>query len=229
VNGTGQPTVAVVGGTGALGGALTRRFARAGLPVVIGSRDAHRAVAAAAAVAEELGPEVPPRGTDNAAAAAAGDVVFVTVPFASQEATLAAIRDAARNKLVVDATVPLAPPKVMTFRAPADGSAAGAARRILGDEVTLVSALQTVAAHKLAQVDQAIDSDVLVFGDQVTARDQVVALLALIGLRGIHAGRLDNAVAAEALTSILIGINKRYKVDGAGIRVTGVTRPAPGG
>jgi len=215
-----RPRLGVIGGTGALGSALARRWAIAGYHVVIGSRAPDRAAAAAA---EMTLPDSAPRpeGMANAEAAAAADIVIVTVPFASQEQMLEEISEASAGKIVVDATVPLAPPKVMRVQLPPEGSAAARARRILGDGARLVSAFHNVAAHKL-QRDAPVDCDVLVFGEP-DDRTPVVELAEAAGLRGVHAGPLDNAVAAEALTSILIGINKRYKADGAGIRITGIT------
>lgn len=216
-----RPMLAVLGGTGQLGGALARRWARAGYPLVLGSRDASRAADAAAGLAAECG--VPVRGLANRAAAAAADIVVVTVPWATQQAVLEDIRPAATGKLVVDTTVPLVPPRVMRVQLPAEGSAAVRAQQILGPEVTVVSAFHNVAAHKLA-LDEPVDCDVLVFGDQKEARARVVALAAAAGLRGLHAGALANSAAAEALTSVLIFINKTYAVDGAGVRITGELR-----
>ena len=144
----------------------------------------------------------------------------MTVPFAAQEATLRDIAPHVVGKLVVDTTVPLVPPKVMRVQLPDEGSAAQKAQAVLGEGVTLVSAFHNVAAHKLA-TDEDIGCDVLVFGDDRAARQQVVALANAIGLRGIHGGALVNSAAAEALTSVLIFLNKTYQVDGAGIRITG--------
>ncbi|HZS82976.1 MAG TPA: NADPH-dependent F420 reductase [Stellaceae bacterium] len=208
------PSIAVIGGTGALGTGLATRFAAAGYPTIIGSREAAKAEAAAAAIAATV------TGLDNAAAARAGDVVILTVPFASHSATLAAIRAAVAGKIVVDTTVPLVPPKVATVQLPPEGSAAVAAQRLLGDGVRVVSAFHNVAAQKL-RTGSPIDCDVLVCGNDRAACEQVIALARAIGLRGIDAGPLANSVAAEALTSVLIGINRRYKVEGAGIRITG--------
>ncbi len=214
-----RPTLAVVGGTGQLGGALARRWVRAGYEVILGSRDAARASDAAARLAAELGRPV--RGLGNPEAAAAAAVVVVTVPFASQQAVLETIRPVVRGKLVVDTTVPLVPPKVMRVQLPEEGCAAVRAQRILGPEVTVVSAFHNVAAYALAQ-PKAVDCDVLVFGDHKEARERVVALAAAAGLRALHAGPLVNSAAAEALTSILIFINRAYAVDdGAGVRITG--------
>ncbi|HEX9773134.1 MAG TPA: NADPH-dependent F420 reductase [Steroidobacteraceae bacterium] len=213
-----KPTIAVLGGTGHLGGALAQRWAQAGFPVILGSRDAARAADAAAGLAAATGALV--RGLSNREAAAAAEIVVITVPFATQQAVLEDIRSAAAGKLVVDTTVPLVPPKVMRVQLPPEGSAAVRAQQILGTDTTVVSAFHNVAAHKLATAD-AVDCDVLVFGDQKEARERVVTLAIAAGLRGLHAGSLANSAAAEALTSILIFINKAYAVDGAGLRITG--------
>lgn len=212
------PTIAVVGGTGNLGAAIAGRLARAGYPVVIGSRSAESAEKAA----EQLGHGL--RGATNAEAAAQGEIVIVTVPFAAQEPTLADITPHLAGKLVVDTTVPLVPPRVMRVQLPSEGSAALKAQAALGEGVTLVSAFHNVAAHKLAQ-DIDIGCDVLVFGDDKEARGRVVTLADAMGLRGLHGGALANSAAAEALTSVLIFLNKTYKVDGAGIRITGELVP----
>ena len=213
------PSVSVIGGTGNLGWALARRWANAGYEITIGSRSAEKAAEAADKIAVTAG-SGSARGLSNEDAASASEIVVVTVPFASQEAVLQSIADAAADKLIVDTTVPLVPPKVARAQMPVTGCAALSARALLGDDARLVSAFHNVAAHKLNQ-DIDVDCDVLIFGDTPADREIVVELSAAAGLRGIHAGPLANSVAAEALTSVLIGINKRYKVDGAGIRITG--------
>ncbi len=186
--------------------------------VVLGSRSAESARMAA----EALGAGA--KGLDNAAAAAAGDIIIVTVPYAAQEATLREIAGAVRGKLVVDTTVPLTPPKVMRVSLPEEGSAAMRAQKILGSGTTVVSAFHNVAAHKLADGGP-VDCDVLVFGNDKSARSKIVELVDSMGLRGLHGGVLENAAAAEALTSVLIFINRTYAVDGAGIRITGKLVP----
>lgn len=215
-----QGTIAVVGGSGDLGSAIARRLAKAGRKVIVGSR----AVDSAVAAAERLGFGIV--GMANADAAAAADVVIVTVPFAAQEATLAGIAPHVAGKIVVDTTVPLVPPRVMRVQLPPEGSAAVKAQGILGEGVTVVSAFHNVAAHKLIK-DEDIGCDVLVFGDDKAARSVVVGLVGDCELRGLHGGALVNSAAAEALTSILIFLNKTYAVDGAGIQITGkLTEPA---
>ena len=207
-------TIAIIGGTGKLGAAIGRRLAKAGRRVILGSRSADSAATAAAALGHGL------TGMSNADAAAAGDVLIVTVPFAAQDATLAEIAPHAQGKIVCDTTVPLMPPKVMRVQLPAEGSAAVRAHGLLGDGVKMVSGFHNVAAHKLA-TDADIGCDVLVFGDDPAARAVIVDLADAAGLRGLHGGALANSAAAEALTSILIFINRTYQVDGAGLRITG--------
>lgn len=219
-------SIAIIGGTGALGAAIARRLAKAGESVILGSRDPAKAAAAAAALQAETGRPV--QGLGNAEAAAAASLIIVTVPFVSQGSTLTEIAPACRGKIVVDTTVPLMPPKVMRVQLPAEGSAAVRAQRLLGEGVTVVSAFHNVAAHKLA-TDASVDCDVLVFGDERAAREQVLRLVAQCGLRGLHGGALVNSAATEALTSVLIFVNKTYSVDGAGLRITGpLTPPAAG-
>lgn len=211
--------IAVIGGTGNLGAALARKLAEAGRQVIIGSRSAE----AAARAAKQLGFGVAAdrlTGLANEQAAQAGEIVIVTVPFAAQEGTLAAIRPYVAGKIVVDTTVPLLPPKVMRVQLPPEGSAAQRALKLLGQGVTVVSAFHNVAAHKLAAGEDP-DCDVLVFGDDKAARAKVVTLANQAGIRGIHGGPLANSAAAEAMTSVLIFINKNYQVDGAGVKITG--------
>lgn len=227
MNATSQPHIAVIGGTGRLGHALARRWAQAGHPVLLGSRDPARAETAAAGLRQSTS-NTNVRGCGNQEAARLASLVVVTVPFSSQQTSLAEIREVVQGKLVVDATVPLLPPKVMRVQLPPEGCAALRAQAVLGPGVTVVSAFHNVAAHRL-EADQVVDCDVLVFGDDKDARERVCELARAAGLRALHAGSLANSAAAEALTSVLIFVNKHYTADGAGIRITGVTeRPREG-
>lgn len=220
-----QPTIAIIGGTGELGTGLASRWAAAGYPIILGSRSRDRAVAAAREMAAKASGKID--GDDNLGAARTADTIVIAVPYASHDAILEAVKPAVVGKIVIDAVVPLKPPKVSVVQLPADGSAAQSACRILGDHVRVVSAFHNVSAAKL-RGDRPIDCDVLVCGDDKEARDAVIALADAAGTRGVDAGALANSVAAEALTSILIGINRRYKVAGAGIRITGLpTRTQP--
>ena len=208
-------TIAVIGGTGNLGAAIARRLAKAGRTVIIGSRSRESAENAAADLGFGL------VGRANADAAREADLIIIAVPFAAQAGTIADIAPHCAGKIVVDTTVPLVPPKVMRVQLPPEGSAAQRAQAQLGEGVTVVSAFHSVAAHKLA-TDEAVDCDVLVFGDDKASREQVVELAGLMGLRAFHAGALCNSAAAEALTSVLIFINKNYGPGEAGIRLTGI-------
>ncbi len=207
-----KPVIAILGGTGDLGGGLAVRWARAGYKIIIGSRTLEKALDAA----KPLGAE----GMDNAAAAKACDIAVLTVPFANQKSTLEGVRAALQGKILIDVTVPLMPPKVARVQMPPEGCAALAAQAALGEGVTVVSAFQNVGASHLRD-DHPVDCDVLVCGDKLAAREQVIALVEAAGMKGWHAGPLANSVAAEALTSVLIGINKRYQIEGAGLRITG--------
>ena len=147
-------------------------------------------------------------------------MVVLTVPFAHQISTLESIRAGLAGKILIDVTVPLMPPKVGTVQLPEAGSAAVQAQNYLGDEVQVVSAFQNVGAVHL-QGDHGIHCDVLVSGNKRAARDQVIELVEAVGLKGWHAGPLANAAAAEALTSVLITINRHHGIDGSGIVITG--------
>lgn len=221
---TSLPIIAIIGGTGDLGTGLARRWAQAGYSIVIGSRTADKAETAAAdlkaLMQERRVGAVEVRGTDNTAAAQAGDIVVLTVPFSHQAATLEEIKAAVQGKILIDVTVPLMPPKVMRVQLPLEGSAGQIAQKILGEGVRVVSAFQNVPAANL-QDGSALDCDVLVCGDDKDARAQVIALVEAAGMRGFHAGSIANAAAAEALTSLLIFINKQYHCH-AGIRITGL-------
>lgn len=221
-------SLAIIGGTGALGRGLAVRALRHGIAVYIGSRTREKADAAAAALSAE-NPGARVTGAANAAAAQAADLIAVTVPFASQLETLRAIREAARGKIVIDATVPLVPPRVARVQLPPEGSAAVRAQRELGPEVRVVSALHTVAAMRLGSAASAEEiGDVLVFGDDKASREVVVALFAQMDLAALHGGSLANSAAAEALTSVLIFVNKHYGADHAGLRLIGVETGRPG-
>lgn len=214
-----KQTLAIIGGTGDLGGGLAWRWAKAGYPVIIGSRSADKAQLSAHEIQADH-PSASVQGRTNVDAAEEGDFLILTVPFAVQQVNLEAIREAAMNKIVLDCTVPLVPPKVARVQLPPGGSAALLAQEILGPEVQVVSAFHNVGAQHLRS-DHTIDCDVLVFGNKVAAREQAVQLVEAVGLRAWHAGSLANSAAAEALTSVLIGINRRYGMRGAGVRITG--------
>ncbi len=220
-----KPTIAVIGGTGAEGGGLAKRWAAAGYPIIIGSRDAERAQTKADALNKELsGREgyTAARGLNNEDAAQAGEIVVLAVPYAGHTDMLTTLKQHLAGKILVDCTVPLKPPAVSRVQLPAAGSAAMEVQQLLGEGVKVVSAFQNVSAHLLDDLNATVNCDVLITGNDPAARTTVVELAEAGGMVGIHAGRLENAVAAEALTSLLIFINKHYKTQGAGIKITNV-------
>ena len=214
-------TIAVLGGTGPQGSGLARRFAAGGLRVVLGSRSADRATAAAVELAEAVGGDV--TGADNSAAAAAGDIVVVAVPWDGHKELLADLAPALAGKVVVDCVNPLGFDKQGAYALPVEeGSAAQQAAALLPDS-TVVGAFHNVSAVLLEDpAVESVDTDVLVLGDKREATDLVQALAEVIpGVRGVYGGRLRNAHQVEALTANLISINRRYKAH-SGLRVTDI-------
>jgi 8-hydroxy-5-deazaflavin:NADPH oxidoreductase len=218
------PVLAILGGTGDLGTGLARRWAQAGYQVIIGSRTLDKAEAAVADLREVMAERgvtaLSVRAMENLAAAEAATIVTLTVPFSHQAATLELVKPALQGKILIDVTVPLVPPKVARVQLPVQGSAGQIAQELLGEGVDVVSAFQNVAAAHL-QEGRGLECDVLVSGNKKAARDEVVKLVEAAGMRGLHAGMINNAAAAEALTSVLITINKQYGCH-AGIKITGL-------
>lgn len=243
-------TIAVVGGTGAEGRGLALRWAAAGRRVLIGSREAPKAVAAAAeltaALAARVGgaggsgasadPTIPRRGDDHVAtlisghrneeAARLADIVVLSVPYAAQAETLEVIGSVLAGKTLVTCVVPLRPPKVSVVWHPQAGSAAAEAQERLGDATPVVAAFHHVAAGKLADLDQVVACDVFVCGDSAAAKAATLELAQAAGLRAFDVGPLANAGVVEGLTSLLIGVNRRYGVSGAGVALTGMADKA---
>ncbi len=212
-------SIAILGGTGDLGGGLARQWSRAGYRILIGSRTLEKGEAAAQALLDEFS-DLNVTGHENLDAATQADLVVLTVPFEHQLSTLETVKPGLTGKILVDVTVPLIPPKVGTVQLPASGSAGQQAQEFLGEEVQVVSAFQNVGAMHLRE-DHAIACDVLVCGNKRAARDTVITLVEAVGLKGWHAGPIANAAAAEALTSVLIMINRHHGVEGSGIVIAG--------
>lgn len=218
--------VAIVGATGDLGFGFTLRLAQAGVPVAIGSRDVERAAEAAERVRDAV-PDADVRGFANPdAVAAAGEIVVLSVPFASQASTLRSIHDRMRpGQLLLDVTVPLATAvggrPTRTLLVP-QGSAAQQAQELVPDGVTVISGMHTVAAKHLQELEHALDEDVLIAGDDRDAKRRIAELLGRIsGLRPVDAGKLEMARITEQLTALTIGINIRHQAT-AGIKLTGL-------
>jgi NADPH-dependent F420 reductase len=215
------PTIAVLGGTGPQGRGLARRWATAGMTVVIGSRSAERAAEVAAELAEATGGDV--RGLANHEAAAICDVALVAVPYDGHSDLLRPLAQVLAGKVVVDCVNPLGFDQQGAYALPvADGSAAQEAAAILGDS-TVVAAFHHVSAALLDDPDvSSLDTDVLVLGDDREATDLVASLAdAVPGMRGVYGGRLRNAGQVEALTANLISVNRRYRAH-AGVRITDI-------
>jgi len=212
--------IAVVGGTGKEGQGLALGWARAGQEVIIGSRTLERAVGAAATINAAVDREAA-TGMLNREAAAAGELVVVTVPYDAHAETLQDIRGAVRGKILVDVTVPVDPEKPRRLRVPPGGSATEEAQALLGPETRVVAAFQNLSHTHLAHAETNA-CDILVCGDDADARQEVVRLAGLLGLRGLDVGPVRNARVVEGLTVLLMEINRRYKVQGAGIRITGI-------
>jgi 8-hydroxy-5-deazaflavin:NADPH oxidoreductase len=214
-------TIAVLGGTGKEGSGLAMRWALNGYKVIIGSRDAERAKQRVVELNTQLGGDYL-TGMENAEAAKASNLVVLSVPYSAHKATLESVKDHLAGKILVDLTVALQPPKVRTVHLPEGKASALEAQAIVGDEVKVVAAFQTISADHLGDPHHIVDSDVLVCGGDAEAKANVMKLVEAIGCRGVDAGPLANAIAVEAMTPVLLYINKAYGIKGAGIRITGI-------
>ena len=214
-------TIAILGGTGNEGPGLAMRWAKAGHTVIIGSRKAEKAQRVASEVNAKIG-EALVKGMANVDAAYTCNVAVLTVPYAAQNALLETLTSALQGKTLINVNVAMKPPKVARVYIPPEGSASEQAQAILGSGVDVVAAFQNVGAHTLEDPDHPITCDVLVCGDKKAAKAVAIQLAEDIGTRGIDAGPLVNAKVVEGLTSVLIGINIRYKVPGSGIHITGL-------
>jgi NADPH-dependent F420 reductase len=213
-------SIAVLGGTGKEGKGLAYRWARAGYQVMIGSRSAEKAQAAAADVSALLENNALVEGMDNLSAAQKADIVVLTVPYSAHRDTLETVKDSLRGKILIDVTVPLVPPKVARVQMPPAGSAAQEAREILGEGALVAAAFQNISHEHLLEGGE-VECDVLVTGASPEVRAEAIKLVEAAGLTGWDAGPLENSVVVEGLTSVLIGINKKYGSTQAGIKITG--------
>jgi NADPH-dependent F420 reductase len=215
--------IAILGGTGEQGPGLALRWALAGEEVVIGSRSQERAQKVAAELNAELGNELI-QGLENTAAAAAADVVALTVPYAAHLSTLESVKEQVRGKIFIDVSVPLDPDNPRRMKMPPAGSATEEAQAFFGPETRVVAAFQNVAAHLLRDPHHAVDCDVLVCGNDAEAKKIVLGLVTKMGLQAYDVGPAESARVVEGLTSMLIRLNIRHKVKGAGIHLTGLAR-----
>ena len=214
-------TIAILGGTGKEGKGLAYRWAKAGYKVIIGSRTLPKAVDATDDLNGMLNEQAHIEGMENPEAARIADIVVVTVPYSAHRATLESMKDVLQGKLLVDVTVPLVPPKVSKVQMPPSGSATQEAYEILGEGVEICAAFQNIS-HEHLLGDSNVVCDVLVTGTSKEARAKTINLVEAAGLTGWDAGPIENSVVIEGLTSVLIGINKKYGSTHAGIKITGI-------
>lgn len=215
-------SIAILGGTGPQGRGLALRFARAGQPVVIGSRDSQRAQSAADELNSKQSGAAQISGDDiRGAVAAAGEMVILAVPYSAHDATLESIRDLLEDKILIDIVVPLADGDPKKVDMPAAGSATEAAQELLGDNIPVVGALHNVSATTLNHLDQRINCDVLVCGNDLATKEKVIELIRLLEVEAYNAGPAVNARCIEAITPILIRLNisKKVPFTHAGIRI----------
>ena len=213
-----KPVIAVLGGTGNEGPGLAKRWANAGYKVIIGSRQQEKAEATATDLNQQLGIETIV-GMQNAKAARSAEICVLTVVASAHRPALEGLKDALQGKILVDATARLSFPDL---KPPAPPSAAEIAQEILGPDVIVVAAFQNVPAHALRDVDQPVSSDVLVCADDFEAANQVLQLAKDANMGAYYAGKLANAITVESLTSLLIVMNKHYKVKTASVGITGI-------
>ncbi|MBI5034265.1 MAG: NADPH-dependent F420 reductase [Chloroflexi bacterium] len=216
-------TIALIGGTGKEGNALAFRFAKAGVRVLIGSRDAIKALNAATEMNARIDTSSV-EGYSNRDAATKADIVLLSVPFDGMKPILEDLRDAVQGKIVINIASSLDPERKSRAKIPAAGSTTAEVQQFFGDSAKVVAAFQNISPEKLESVEEKIDCDVLVCGGDKASREIVIDLIRKIGIDAFDAGVLANAVAVEALTAVLIAVNLKYKIKGAGIRLVGVPR-----
>lgn len=229
-----EEKIAVIGGTGDLGFGLALRWAKVGVPVLIGSRDEKKAQHAVervkAALSSGLLPALSPNpfveGLENAEAAAQASVVVLAVPFPAQAGILKSIRASLKDAILVDTTVPLAATvggRATRLLGVWQGSAAEQARELVPADTPVLAAFHTVSAEALEDLTAPLEGDVLVCGDNEPAKQALFPLVRLIeGLRPVDAGPLEMARIVESITALLVSVNRRYRVPRSGIRITGL-------
>jgi len=216
--------IAVLGGTGKEGKGLAYRWAKAGLEVAIGSRNIEKAQSAADELNQKINdPALRIKGLENEEAARWCDLAVLTVPFSAHLTMLESLKEELQNKILIDVTVPLVPPKVSKVQMPAAGSAAQEAQAFLGEATQVVIAFQNISYERLLN-DEEVDCDVIVCGTGKEARKTVIELVEKAGMKGWDGGVIENSVVIEGMTSILIGLNKQFEGRAAGIRITGLPR-----
>ena len=213
--------IAILGGTGKEGKGLAYRWALAGHQVMIGSRQIEKALAAVEEVLASCSRPVILKAGTNEEATKSQEIIVLTVPYTAHRPMVESIQSLVKDKLFIDVTVPLVPPKVTRVQIPDAGSAAMETLSILGEGARVVSAFQNISYERLMN-DEEIDCDVLVTGTDKDSRELVIGLVQDAGMKGWDAGQIENSIVAEGLTSILIYLNKKYGVEATGIKITGI-------
>jgi len=218
--------IAILGGTGLLGSALAYRLAKVGYEILIGSRNPEKAFSNVSKINKRL-KKNKISVESNYKASEKSELIILTVPFANHLKIIQEISTVVQHKILIDTTVPLVPPIVAKVQLPEYGSVAKKTQELLGKDVYVVSAFQNIAASHL-DLDETIEGEVLVFGNNKDAREKVISIIKSIGLKGWHSGSIDNSIVTEALTSTLIFMNKYYKIDGSGIKIVGIIKSNKG-
>ena len=210
--------IGIIGGTGSLGSGLAQRWLVAGHTIFVGSRTREKACTVVDEIRAKSG-ITNITGVTNIEAATRGEIIVLTVPFGAHQTTLEEIYEHVQGKIVLDTTVPLKPPRVARVSLPERGSAAAMTQDYLGEHVSVVSAFHTVSAAHLINLDHKLNGHVLICGNRKASRQIIADLIEDLGLKGWHAGSIENSAASEALTSTMIFINKFYQFKGAGIQI----------
>ena len=213
-----QKKIGIVGGTGALGSALARRWLLVGHKIIIGSRNQEKARDLADKLSSQLNRYEITVET-NAKASESADIVILTVPYSAHKETLQDIATNVEGKILIETTVPLRPPKVARASLPQRGCVASITQEFFGEHADVVSTFHTVSAAHLGNLEHKFLGDVLVYGNKKAARQIVINLIEQLGLKGWHGGSIENSAASEAMTSVMIFMNKYYGLKGAGIQV----------
>lgn len=216
--------IAVIGGTGKEGKGLAYRWAKAGYHVIIGSRDPNKATETANELKNMLPSTARVTGAVNEDAARECHIAALTIPYSVHRSTIESLKSILSEKYIIDVTVPLVPPKVTKVQMPSAGSAAQEALQILGENASIAAAFQNISFEILLNDSEESNCDVLVTGTNKESRSITLELVKDAGFIGWDAGPIENSVVLEGLTSILIGINRQYKTNHAGIRITGIAK-----
>jgi len=217
-------TIAILGGTGKEGKGLAYRWTKAGYRIIIGSRLQEKAQMAAEELRALIHSSGEIQGLSNDEAARQADLLVLTVPYSAHKSMCEQMKDAAQGKIVIDVTVPLVPPKITKVQMPAAGSASLEAQQIFGEGVQVITAFQNISYEHLLN-NEDVNCDVLVCGGKKADRAMVIKLIQDAGMVGWDAGVIENSVVVEGLTSVLLGLNRQFGVESAGIRITGIPRP----